>query len=97
MRDLICASLAGAMALAAWGHALAKPQEAPKPGPEARAQAAEAHGVRASFRTEAERGAGKGYSARSRRMEACLASYPGYDPAIDRIRVRPGVTRRCEG
>lgn len=92
MRDLICAAVAGALALGACDGALAKPQQRPKTAPEPRAAAAEAHGVHASFRSEA----GKGYSARSRRMAECLASYPSYDPNIDRIRVRPGVTRPCD-
>lgn len=36
-----------------------------------------------------------GYSAKARRMADCLASYKGYDPRLDRVVVKPGVTRPC--
>jgi hypothetical protein len=39
--------------------------------------------------------AGQGYSDQTRRMTDCLVSDRRYDPRIDRIRVAPGVTRRC--
>jgi hypothetical protein len=56
------------------------------------AASAESQGRPASYRTETSRG----YDARERRMLDCLASDRRYDPALDRIRVKPGVTRRCE-
>ena len=58
-----------------------------------RAPSVEAYGVKATYQGPA---FDIGYSARARRMTACLASYPGvYDPRTDLIRLRPGVTRRC--
>lgn len=36
-----------------------------------------------------------GYSAKARRMADCLATYKGYDPRLDKVVVRPGVTRAC--
>jgi opacity protein-like surface antigen len=37
-----------------------------------------------------------GYSAETRRMTACLATYPGaYDPRTDLVRFASGATRRC--
>lgn len=36
-----------------------------------------------------------GYSSQTRRMADCLASFKGYDPKLDRVVVRPGVTRAC--
>ena len=39
---------------------------------------------------------GHGYSERVRHISDCLATYPNYDWRTDRIKVRPGVTRRCE-
>ena len=67
---------------------------AAKPTPEARPTAASADrlGTPASYRTPA----GHGYAPQGRRMLDCLASDHRYDPASDRIRVRPGVTRRCD-
>ena len=36
-----------------------------------------------------------GYSADSRRVADCLASYPSYDVRTDQVQVSPGVTRPC--
>jgi opacity protein-like surface antigen len=37
-----------------------------------------------------------GYSAQTRRMTECLATYPGaYDPRTDLVRLASGATRRC--
>jgi hypothetical protein len=37
-----------------------------------------------------------GYSAETRRVAACLTSYPGaYDPRTDLVRLTSGMTRRC--
>ena len=81
MRTLFCAALA-AVTLAALG-AQAAPQ----------ASSIEAYAVKATYDGPS---FNVGYSAKARRMTACLASYPGvYDPRTDLIRVRPGVTRRC--
>ena len=94
MRDLICAAaLAGMFALMASGAEARALQ--PKPSPPEKSPAAapaERYGVRTVYRSEA----GKGYTARERRMADCLATYPNYDPAKDRVQVRPGVTRRCD-
>lgn len=98
MREVISAGLlAGAVALTAATAAGAKPQPQPQPQPGApttapAAPAAESYGVKTTYRA----GAGKGYTARERHMADCLATYRGYDPASDRIVVRPGVTRPCE-
>lgn len=67
-----------------------KPKKPAQPQP---APSAERNGAPASYRASA---LGKGYSLQSRRMADCLATYPSYDPATDRIRVSPGVTLRCE-
>jgi len=92
MRDLVCAGLAaGALALVGSGAAAGGPQPKPKPRQPA-AASAERFGVKAAFQTET----GKGYTARERHMADCLATYRNYDPASDRIVIRPGVTRRCE-
>jgi hypothetical protein len=81
MRTLFCAALAAAT-LAAAG-AQAAPQ----------APSIEGYAVKATYDGPA---FNVGYSAKARRMAACLASYPGvYDPRTDLVRVRPGVTRRC--
>jgi hypothetical protein len=83
----------GAAVLALAVSAQAKPRPEPKPAsPPERAVSAESRGVPASFRADA----GHGYSPRERRMLDCLASDPRYDPATDRIHVRPGVSRPCE-
>ena len=58
-----------------------------------RAASVERYGTEAAYRTGP---IGKGYSDRDRHVADCLASYPGYDPATDRVRVRPGVSRRCD-
>lgn len=86
---------AAAVALAASGATAAG--KAPKPAPGA-AQGAQApsvvgYGREASYRTGP---IGKGYSARDRHIADCLATYRGYDPATDKVVVRPGVARRCE-
>jgi hypothetical protein len=54
------------------------------------AASAERHGTPSSARE-----GGVGYDARSRRMADCLASFRRYDPATDRIRIRPGVSQPC--
>lgn len=37
-----------------------------------------------------------GYSAKVRRVTACLTTYPGaYDPRTDLVRLTTGETRRC--
>jgi hypothetical protein len=91
MRTLILiGSTAAVLALAAT-TAPAKPISKAVP---AQAPSAERMGTPASYRTT---GPGHGYSDRDRRMLDCLASSGGrYDPATDRIHVRPGVTQRCE-
>jgi hypothetical protein len=93
MRTLV-ASSAAALALAAATQAAETPRPQtppPKQRPPA-AATAERQGKAASYRTPA----GHGYSADSRRMADCLASYPNYDPARDRIVEPGGRTRRCE-
>jgi len=79
-------SLVVASAVAATADKPKKPSPPPPPS-------AERNGAPTSYRTPAP---SQGYSAESRRMADCLATYPGYDPATDRVRVAPGVTRRCE-
>jgi hypothetical protein len=95
MRMLILiGSSAAALALAPAmqaSPAAAKPISKAVP---AQAPSAERMGTPASARAPSP---GHGYSERDRRMLDCLASSGGrYDPASDRIAVRPGVTRRCE-
>jgi len=87
MRRILAAALTvGAFTLMAGSEAVAAPSAAT-------AMSAERYGIQATYRGPA---FNTGYSARTRRMTACLASYPGaYDPKSDLIRVRPGVTRRC--
>ena len=81
MRTMLCAALAVATLGAAGAQA------APK------AASIEAYATKAIYDGPA---FNVGYSAKARRMTACLASYPGiYDPRTDLVRVRPGVTRRC--
>lgn len=90
MRMLLPIGLAACgLALAAL-PAAAAPHPAKVPPPAA--PSAESHGRPASYRSES----GRGYDARERRMLDCLASDRRYDPALDRIRVKPGVTRPCE-
>lgn len=95
MRTLIligssAAVLALATALQA-SPAAAKPVSKAVP---AQAPSAERLGTPASYRTAKP---GHGYTERDRRMLDCLASSSGrYDPATDRVKVRPGVTRRCD-
>ncbi len=82
MRKMLCATLAAAATLVAAGAGAA-----PK------APSVEAYAVKATYDGPS---FNVGYSAKARRMAACLASYPGvYDPRTDLIRVRPGVTRHC--
>ena len=88
MRTLLSAAILGATAL------LVDPAFAgdhPPPEPQ-KAVAAEARATPAAYRGPT---AGQGYSARARRIADCLATYSNYDPKTDRIRVAPGVTRRC--
>jgi hypothetical protein len=63
----------------------------PKAAP--RAASAEHHGVAASAHAP---GSGRGYSAQSRHMADCLATYSGrYDPLTDTVALPGGATRRC--
>jgi hypothetical protein len=80
----------GAAALAFAAAAAEKPRPAARPAP---APAAERYSAPTSYRTPTP---GHGYSAQSRHMADCLATYRSYNPDTDRIVVRPGVTRRCE-
>ncbi len=81
MRTLFCAALATATLVALGAEATPK------------APSIEAYATKAIYDGPA---FNVGYSAKARRMTACLASYPGvYDPRTDLVRVRPGVTRRC--
>ena len=92
MRVPTCAAAAaGVLVLTGVSAASVKPEaraNAPRPA----APSVESFGVKTTYRAAA----GKGYTARERHMADCLATYPGYDPATDRIAVRPGVTRPCE-
>ena len=89
MRVLMFAAILAALsAQGALAQAPAKP--APRPAPQA--PSAMAHATPASARAPA---LGKGYAARDRHMADCLASAPGYDPRIDRVRLRSGATRPC--
>ena len=92
MRASSLIGLGAAAALLAVGTAGAKPKPAHHPKP-AQAASAERQGSLASYRSEP---IGQGYSARDRHIADCLASYRGYDPATDRVVLRPGVTRRCD-
>ncbi|MFC3069000.1 hypothetical protein [Phenylobacterium soli] len=57
---------------------------------------AERFGTPASYRAPAARAVtGHGYSARSRHIADCLATYRNYDPDTDRVTLRPGVSRKC--
>lgn len=76
-------------ALAAAGASYAQTM-APAPSPAA--VSAERFGMQASYHSP---GKGVGYSLKTRRVADCLATYPGYDPKIDRITVAPGVMRKC--
>jgi hypothetical protein len=88
-------AVAGALAAGVCEPATASQPPAHRTAPEAStprsAPSAEAHGTPANFRSER----GVGYSARTRRIADCLASFPRYDPGADRIEVRPGVSRPC--
>lgn len=89
MRTFLCA--ASAVAVATLASAGAQADERP------RAQRVNAISVEDRALPAAYRGAvvGHGYSARARRIADCLATYPNYDPKTDRVKVAPGVTRRC--
>jgi hypothetical protein len=80
--------LSAALAVAAAGAA-EQPRQPARPAP---AASAERHGVPTTYRAPTP---GQGYSAQSRHMADCLATYRSYDPNTDRVVVRPGVTRRC--
>ena len=89
-------TLAASMALgvtlaAALGAAQAKPHAKPATPPAA--PSVERFSRPSSYRAPA--GQGHGYSARSRHIADCLATYRHYDPNTDQVRVRPGVSRRC--
>lgn len=91
MRTLILIGSSAAVLALAATPAAAKPVSRAVP---AQAPSAERMGAPASYRSPS---LGHGYSERDRRMLDCLASSNGrYDPASDRIQVRPGVTRKCE-
>lgn len=89
LRNLTCATLALSLAFAA-SAAGAQTLNADKRSPAA--VSAERYAVRANY---VDARAGHGYSAQSRHMTDCLATYASYDPRTDRFEVRPGVTRRC--
>lgn len=74
------------------GAAHAKP--AAKPARPTAAVSVERFSTPASYRAPARQG--RGYSAISRHMADCLATYRHYDPDTDQVKVRPGVSRRCE-
>jgi hypothetical protein len=78
--------------LSAASLTLAAAEARPAPQPRPVAPSADRLGTPASYRTPA----GHGYTPQGRRMLDCLASDHRYDPGADRIRVRPGVTRRCD-
>jgi len=88
MRTLICAAAA---TLALVGAAAADPQQSASPQARKQAISAERYASNADYVSR-----GHGYSARERRISACLAAYPTYNWRTDRIQVRPGVTRRCD-
>ena len=88
MRSMLCAALTVAAATSITAGAEAAPHMGAQGAPSAQAYATPATYQGPAFNI--------GYSAKARRMTACLASYPGvYDPRTDLVRVRPGVTRRC--
>jgi hypothetical protein len=89
-------SSAAAMALAVAAAATEKPKPAPPPAPHSQAPppaTAGQYGAQTAYRAPTP---GHGYSAQSRHMADCLATYPGYDPSRDRIVDAGGATRRCE-
>ena len=90
MRPIVCVTLALAALTAASTSALAQSENTPAPRRPI-AVSAERFAQPAAY---VERG--HGYSERVRHISDCLATYPNYDWRTDRIRVRPGVTRRCE-
>jgi len=89
MRRIVCAFVLGAAALASVPAAAAaermKTQRVSAASADRYASGASYHGPTV----------GHGYSAQARRIADCLATHRNYDPKIDRIRVAPGVTRRC--
>jgi hypothetical protein len=91
MGDWIFATVAVAALVLFAPDADAAPRRAEKPADTA-ARSAQAYAVQASYRGPLEE---KGYSARARRITDCLATYPGYDPRTDRVRI-DGQTRRCD-
>ena len=54
--------------------------------------AAERYGMKASYTGPQ---LDVGYSRSARRIADCLATFPGYDPKTDLIRLRSGATRHC--
>jgi hypothetical protein len=90
-------SSAAALALAVAAAATETPKPAsPPPAPHSQPQpprAAGQYGAPTAYRASPP---GHGYSAQSRHMADCLATYPGYDPSRDRIVDANGATRRCE-
>ncbi|HEY8572139.1 hypothetical protein [Phenylobacterium sp.] len=87
MRIILCAAALAAASLAPAANA----GERPKPQ-QVSAISVDDRAVPASYRGPT---VGHGYSARARRIADCLATYPNYDPKSDRVKVAPGVTRRC--
>jgi hypothetical protein len=88
LRASTCATLALGLALTA-SAAGAQTLRSERP---AVAVSAERFAVRANY---VDARAGHGYSAQSRHMTDCLATYSTYDPRTDRVAVRPGVTHKC--
>lgn len=92
MRRLIFAAaiLFATVAVAVSGHAEAG--ERPMQAQRISVASAQATGIQASYRGPV---IGHGYTARARHAADCLATHPNYDPRTDRIRVAPGVSKRC--
>jgi hypothetical protein len=88
MRRIVCAFVLGAAALASVPAAAAERMKTQRVS----AASADRYASGASYRGPT---VGHGYSAQARRIADCLATHRNYDPRIDRIRVAPGVTRRC--
>jgi hypothetical protein len=89
-------SSAAALALAVAAAAKEPPKPASPPAPHGQPQpprTAGQYGAPTAFRGSTP---GHGYSAQSRHMADCLATYPGYDPSRDRIVDATGASRRCE-
>jgi hypothetical protein len=90
MRTLVCVAASAGVFLTAGAAVAADTGRRAEP---VRAISAQEHATFAAYRGPT---VGHGYSADARRRADCLATYANYDPKSDRIRVAPGVTRRCE-